>query len=222
MSSVNLLPAYARPAHPWAAIGKDVSPHRVLKIGAAVALLVVLALALGYVHERSVVNDRRSTLADVQTQVAATDAKAAPLRAAQTAAAAPMAAATTVSSGRVAWESVLADLSRVLPRRVQLQSLTVGAPTAFASGASTTAPTTGASTPTTTAAPATPSAFAATGVASSHVRVALVLDRLARLPWLSDVALVSSTNGSAGTSGSLSAGDTFSVTGSFNPNGGAK
>lgn len=222
MSSVNLLPAYARPAHPWAAIGKDVSPHRVLKIGAAVALVALLVLALGYVHERSVVNDRRATLDHVQTQVAAADAKAAPLRAAQTAAAAPMAAATTVSSSRVVWESVLANLSRVLPKRVQLQSLTVGSPAPFASGASAPAPTSGASTPTTPTTTAAPSSFAATGVASSHVRVALVLDRLARLPWLSDVTLVSSANGTSGTGGSLSAGDTFSVTGSFNSNGGAK
>ena len=219
MSSVNLLPAYARPAHPWAAIGKDVSPRRVLKGGAAFACVAVLGLGLGYVHERSAVNDRRATLADVQTQVAAADAKAAPLRAAQSAAAAPMAAASTVSSTRVAWESVLADLSRVLPKRVQLQSLSVQSPAPFASGASTTPTTPSVATPTTTAGPST---FAATGIASSHVRVALVLDRLARLPWLSDVTLVSSANGASGTGGSLSAGDTFSVTAGFNPNGGAK
>ena len=219
MTSVNLLPAYARPAHPWAAIGKDVSPRRVLKGGAAVACVAVLGLGLGYVHERSVVNDRRATLADVQTQVATADAKAAPLRAAQAAAAAPMAAASTVSSTRVAWESVLGDLSRVLPKRVRLQTLTAQSPSPLASGVSTPATT---STPTTTTTTAGASTFAATGVASSHVRVALVLDRLAGLPWLSDVTLVSSANGASGTGESLSAGDTFSVTGSFNSNGGAK
>ena len=47
-----------------------------------------------------------------------------------------------------------------------------------------------------------------------------LLDRLARLPWLSNVMLVSSTSGASG--GALSAGDTFSVTAGFNPNGGAK
>ena len=67
------------------------------------------------------------------------------------------------------------------------------------------------------------SLFSATGVASSQVRVALVLDRLALLPWLSNVALQSVTNGGAGAgSGTLSAGDTFSVGADFNPNGGAK
>ncbi len=65
------------------------------------------------------------------------------------------------------------------------------------------------------------SGFSATGVASSHVKVALVLDRLASLPWLSNVTLVSTANGGAsGTT--LSRGDTFTVTAGFNPNGGAK
>ena len=51
--------------------------------------------------------------------------------------------------------------------------------------------------------------------------VALVLDRLASLPWLSNVTLVSSASGS--TSGTtLSRGDTFTVTAGFNPIGGAK
>jgi hypothetical protein len=53
------------------------------------------------------------------------------------------------------------------------------------------------------------------------VKVALVLDRLGLLPWLSNVTLVSSTNGAAGST-TLSRGDTFSVTAGFNPTGGAK
>jgi hypothetical protein len=65
------------------------------------------------------------------------------------------------------------------------------------------------------------SGFSATGVASSHVKVAVVLDRLASLPWLTNVTLLSTANGSAsGTT--LSRGDTFSVSAGFNPNGGAK
>jgi hypothetical protein len=100
-----------------------------------------------------------------------------------------------------------------------LQGLSVQSPTPLAPGAPIPAPTTptGAPTPATTGA----SGFSATGVASSHVRVALVLDRLASLPWLTNVTLLSSANGSAsGTT--LSRGDTFSVTAGFNPNGGAE
>jgi Tfp pilus assembly protein PilN len=128
-----------------------------------------------------------------------------------------MAAAGTVSERRVAWEQLLADLSRVLPKQVYLRSLSLQSPTPLASGASTPAPTTTPATPATTGA----SGFSATGVASSHVSVALVLDRLTSLPWLTNVTLLSTANG--GTSGTtLSRGDTFSVTAGFNPNGGAR
>ena len=217
MEAVNLLPAYARPGHPWAAVGRDLSPRRVLEAGSVVACVAVLGLGLGYIHERSVVNHKDAALSDVQAQVAVEDAKAAPLRAAQAAAAARMTAATTTSEKRVAWEQLLADVSRVLPNQVYLQSLSVQSPTPLAPGAMAPAPTTPpAGTPTTGA-----SGFSATGVASSHVNVALVLDRLASLPWLSNVTLVSTTSG--GTSGTtLSSGDTFTVTAGFNSNGGAK
>lgn len=219
MEAVNLLPAYARPGHPWAAVGKDLSAHRVVKAGSAAACVVVLGVGLAYYQERSVVNDRQATLADVQAQVAVVDAKAAPLRAAQAAAAARLRAAGTVSERRVAWEGLLADVSRVLPKQVYLQGLSLQSPTPLAPGAVTPAPTTPAGTPT----PATTSGsgFSATGVASSHVKVAVVLDRLASLPWLTNVTLLSTANGSAsGTT--LSRGDTFSVSAGFNPNGGAK
>jgi Tfp pilus assembly protein PilN len=209
MEAVNLLPAYARPGHPWAAVGKDLSAHRVLKGGFVVACVAVLSLGLTFVHERSVVNEKRDALADIQAEVAVADAKAAPLRATQAAAAARIAAAGTVSSNRIAWEGLFRDLSRVLPRQVFLQSLTLQSPTPVAPAGSTTGATAGAT------------GFSATGAASSYVRVALVLDRLASLPWLSNVTLVSSANG--GVSGTtLSRGDVFSVTAGFNPNGGAK
>jgi Tfp pilus assembly protein PilN len=212
MEAVNLLPAYARPGHPWAAVGKDLSAPRVLKAGSVVACVAVLGLGLGYVHERSVVNDKQAALADVQAEVAVADAKAAPLRAAQAAAAARMASAGTVSSRRIVWERQLRDLSRVLPHQVYLQTLSMQSPTPLASGAATAAPTA-----------VSAAGFSATGVASSHVRVARVLDRLASLPWLSNVTLVSSTSGAAGaSSGTLSSGDTFSVTADLNPTGGAK
>jgi Tfp pilus assembly protein PilN len=220
MEAVNLLPAYARPRHPWAAVGQDLSPRRVLEAGSVVACVAVLGLGLGYIHERSVVNHKAAALSDVQAQVAVADAKAAPYRSAQTAAAARMTAATTASEKRVAWEQLLADVSRVLPNQVYLQSLSVQSPTPLAPGATAVAPTTPPVGTTTTAATGV-SGFSATGVASSHVNVALVLDRLASLPWLTNVTLLSTANGSAsGTT--LSRGDTFSVSAGFNPNGGAK
>lgn len=219
MEAVNLLPAYARPGHPWAAIGKDLAPRRVAKIAGATACAVVLGLGLGYLYERSAVNHKQATLADVQAQVAAADKKAAPLREAQAAAAARLVAVATVSKERVVWERLLGDISRVLPSQVFLQSLSLQSPTPLASGATTTSvsPTPGVT------------GFTATGIASSHVRVALVLDRLSSLPWLSNVMLNSSSDGAGGstgaataTSGTLAGGDTFTVSAGFDPTGGAK
>jgi Tfp pilus assembly protein PilN len=217
MEAVNLLPAYARPGHPWAAVGKDLSARRVVKAGTVAACVVAVGVGLAYYQERSVVNDRQATLADVQAQVAVVDAKAAPLRAAQAAAAARLTTAGTVSERRVAWEGLMADVSRVLPKQVYLQALSLQSPTPLAPGATIPAPTA----PTGTPAAAGGSGFTATGVASSHVKVAVVLDRLASLPWLTNLTLLSTANGSAsGTT--LSRGDTFSVSAGFNPNGGAK
>jgi Tfp pilus assembly protein PilN len=213
MEAVNLLPLHARPGRRWATVGRDASPARVLTGGAYVACVVAVGLGLAYVHQRSVIKDQRATLAAVQTEVVAADAEAAPLRAAQAGVAARMPAATAIASSRVTWENLLADLSRVMPRRVRLQTLSLQSPTPLAPGAST--PATAPATPSSTPAPSAGAApFTVTGVATSHVRVALVLDRLASLPWLSNVTLVSSTNGA-----SLSAGDTFSINAGFNPGG---
>jgi Tfp pilus assembly protein PilN len=218
MEAVNLLPAYARPGHPWAAVGKDLSPHRVVKVGSVVACVAAVGIGLVYYNERSVVNDRHAALADVRAQVAVVDAKAAPFRTAEAAAAARMSAAGAASQKRVAWEALLSDVSRVLPKQVYLQSLSAQSPTPMAPGAVTSAPTTPSATP----APAPgASGFSATGVASSHVTVAVILDRLASLPWLTNVTLVSSANGST-TGTTLSRGDTFTVTAGFNPIGGAE
>jgi Tfp pilus assembly protein PilN len=218
MEAVNLLPAYARPGHPWAAVGKDLSARRVLKAGTVAACVVAVGLGASYYLERSVVSNRQATLADVQAQVAVVDAKAAPLRAAQVAAAARMAAAGSASEKRVAWEALLADVSRVLPKQVYLQSLSAQSPTPLSAGGVAPATTTPSATP----APAPgASGFSVTGVASSHVTVAVILDRLASLPWLTNVTLVSSANGST-TGTTLSRGDTFTVTAGFNSIGGAQ
>ena len=217
MEAVNLLPAYARPGHRWASIGKDVAPRRVFTIAGAAACAVVLVLGVAYLVEGTVVKHRRATLATAATQLAAADAKARPMREAQNAVAARMVSAATISKNRIVWEQMLRDISRVLPSQVYLQSLALQSPTPFTAGTGVPG----------TPAPAGAGGFTATGLASSHVRVADVLDRLASLPWLTNVTLVSSTNGSStgatgGTSATLSSGDTFSVSAGFDPTGGAK
>ena len=115
-------------------------------------------------------NDRRATLADVQAQVAVADAKAAPLRAAQAAAAARMTAAGNGlgEPGRLG-AAARRPLARAAEPGLPAEPVPAVADAARVRGSSTTA-----------SDAAGTSGFSATGVASSHVRVALVLDRLAQ------------------------------------------
>jgi Tfp pilus assembly protein PilN len=211
MQSVNLLPAYAQPAGRWATIGKELSPARVIRIGGIAAAVCAVAVGGLYFYERSIVNDRHATLTDAQARLAAVEATAAPLRAAEASSTARAAVIRSVAGSRISWEGVLGDLARVLPDQVYLQSLVAQSPTP-ASAAAVAAP---ATTDTTTppVAAVAPTSFTISGNTMSHVRVALVLDRLALLPWLSDITLGSSTHGDTG--------DQFSITAAFAPAAGA-
>jgi Tfp pilus assembly protein PilN len=210
MEAVNLLPAYARPGHRWATAGKDLSARRVLTVGGAVAGAAAIALGAAFVYERSVVNDKQDTLAAVETQLAVAQAKAEPLRAAQTQSATMLGAIRTISAGRVPWENVLRDLARVLPGGLQLATLQIQSPTPIGpvSDTAASATTSGAT------------GFTVTGNAGSQNRVALALDRLASLPWLTNVTLQSSTRSGSGTGGTGP--DQFTISANFNAAGGAR
>ena len=184
MRPVNLLPAGAQASGLWAGGGSRGATKRAL-VGSGAAVGLAVALLGGvFVYQSGVVNDRRATLAEVEQQVAAAEAKAAEARADQASAQARLAAVKAVASQRVAWEDVLYDLGHVLPRNIRLQSLQ--ATKAGAAGVVAPAPAAGATVPT---------SFSVIGSAGSQRDVALVLDRLALLPWLSDVTLQSSTRG---------------------------
>jgi Tfp pilus assembly protein PilN len=204
MQAVNLLPLDARPASRWTAIGTGLTPNRVIPIGGAVTAAIALILAGLYVYERSVVHDKQNTLADRQARLVAVQAQAQPIRDAQTQAAAMTTAVDSIVAGRMVWDTTLADLARVLPEGVALTSLQATAPAAAVpvAPAPTTTTTSSTTTTTTPAAPvapvASPTAFTISGTAPSHVRVALILDRLALLPWLSGVTLQSSTRTATG------------------------
>ena len=131
-------------------------------------------------------------------------------RQARAASAARLTAFQTVVAQRLAWEDVLRDLSRVLPANVWLQSLNATSPTLTAGAArGTTAPV--ATSPTSPA--AVPVGFTVAGSADSQIRVAQVLDRLALLPWLSNVTLQSSVRGSDDSSVQFTIGATLGSTG---------
>jgi Tfp pilus assembly protein PilN len=214
MEAVNLLPAYARPGNRWATAGKDLPTRSVLRVGGAVAGAAAIAFGGAFVYERSVVNDKQDTLAAVETQLAVAQAKAQPLRAAQSESASMLGAIRTISAQRVPWENVLRDLARVMPRGVQLQALQMASPTPIGPGATASSPS--------GSTPSSATGFTVSGSASSQNRVALALDRLAALPWLTDVTLQSSTRGGEG-AGSGAAPDQFTINATFNnAAGGAK
>jgi Tfp pilus assembly protein PilN len=219
MQAVNLLPAYARPAGRWASVGKELSPARVIRIGAIVAVAAAVLVGALYFYERSVVSDRNATLGDAKARLAAVEATAAPLRAAESSSSARVNVIRSVAASRIVWEKVLRDLAAVLPTQVYLQSLQV-TPAAVAAPppVDSTSTTTSTSTPVTPSAPSSAAGFTITGSANSHARVALVLDRLALLPWLSNVTLQSDTR-SGGVSGTPSGGDQFSISGNFTDSG---
>jgi Tfp pilus assembly protein PilN len=194
MRAVNLLPADATRGRRWVAADGGRADKRFLLTAAAVAGVVVLALGAAFVHAHSVASDRQETLAGLEQEVTVAQAKAASAQAARASAQARRVAVTEVTSKRVTWEQVLRDLGRVLPRNVLLENLQAQSPTptvATSTASTTTTPTTGSA----------PTAFVVTGYTSSQKSVARVIDRLAVLPWLSDVSLQQSTRGDAGKGG---------------------
>jgi Tfp pilus assembly protein PilN len=176
MQAVNLLPEYAQPRRRWAATGTELSSRRILPIGGAAAIVAALLFAGLYFKERSVVSDNKSELANVQARLVAQEARAAPIKAAQASSQARLAMIRSITATRVHWDAVLSDIGRVLPAGVHLSSLAV------ASGA---------------AAATSGSSFSIVGETTAHTRVALVLDRLALLPWLSGISLQGSTRSGA-------------------------
>jgi Tfp pilus assembly protein PilN len=196
MRAVNLLPAGATRGRRWGA-GDRGDAKRVLITAAVVAAVLLAALVAAFVHAHSSVADKQETLAGLEQQVVAAQAKAAAVQAARANSQARRVAVTEVNSKRITWEQVLRDLSRVLPANVWLQNLQAQSPTPTV-GASTTST---VSPPTTTTTGTTPTAFVVTGFTSSQKGVARVIDRLSVLPWLSDVSLQSSTRADTATGG---------------------
>jgi Tfp pilus assembly protein PilN len=192
MRAVNLLPAQPRRSRRWGAAEGGQENKRVLRTAAAAAGVLSLALGGAFFYAHNAVSDNQATLESLEQDVAAAEAKAAPIRAARADAQARRTAVTTVTAKRVTWEQVLRDLSRVLPANVWLKTLHAQSPTP--SGAVSTA----ATTTTTTTPGSAPSAFVVTGFTSSQRGVARVMDRLSVLPWLSDVSLQQSARGDTG------------------------
>jgi Tfp pilus assembly protein PilN len=214
MEAVNLLPLEHKVRAKKRSTPADkLDSRKTLRTGGLAALAVVVLLGALYGYERTVINSKKSALAKDQAALAAIKPKADAIKLAQASAAARLTVISTVTSGRMNWDRALNDFARIVPTDSFLTSLQFAAPVQTASivtpvtPAATTAPTDGTtSTVTPPAAPTGTSTLTVTGTSPGTVAVARVLDRLALIPWLSNVSL-----GSASRSGD-NGGNSFSIT----------
>jgi Tfp pilus assembly protein PilN len=169
------------------------------RVGVAqIAIAVVAVVALGalgalFLTTDSSLKDKRSESAQLEAQLAALQVQARERSSGGTSGLegerlARTTALATALSGRVAWDRLLRDISLVLPSDVFLTALTVQSPTPAVAPAAAVAPAGG--TPVTH--------FAIAGSTDEQQDVALLLSRLAILPELSGVQLVSSLRGDEG------------------------
>jgi Tfp pilus assembly protein PilN len=149
------------------------------------AVVVLAAAAVGFAAHSasSTVSSRNAAVRDLDTQLSKLAAAQTAQQATTTAAAPSRAtAATTITTQRTSWDGFLSSLSRVVPEDVWVMNLTAGS---TSSGTTPTAPPPSAGAP--------PSSFLVTGYTYSQPSVARLMRRLALVPWLQDVNLVTST-----------------------------
>jgi Tfp pilus assembly protein PilN len=193
MRAVNLLPASGAERRE----GENQAGARTIKTiavaGALALVLVAVVFGFAFMQARSDASDRQATLDGLQTEVAQTEAAAAVTAAAAAHTHAHLSAVTSAASGHTAWDGLLGQLSRVMPRGAWLETLQ----TTAAAAATPTSPDPSSTSAVVTTnglsstAPAAPAAatLTATGFARSQAIVPSVLERLALIPALSDVSL---------------------------------
>lgn len=215
MDAVNLLPLEHKAKSKKRSTPADnLDSRKTLRTGGLAAVAIVVLLGALYGYERTVVNSKKSALAKDQTTLAAIKPKADAIKQAQTDAAARVSVISNVTSSRMNWDKALSDFARIVPTDSFLTSLSFAAPVQTSSVlgtvTSTDATPTDTTTSTSTTTPVAPvpstSTLTVAGTAPGTVGVARVLDRIALIPWLSDVSLGSATR--SGDSG----GDSFNIT----------
>jgi len=181
MRAVNLLP-------PDSYAPKERLPYAHVVLGAALPVLAGALVYLGYSLEHSKVVDREDSLGVVQASIAAL-APTSGLADESTQVAGErttrLAALTSALGNRMPWDGLMGQIARVLPRGAWLTSLSAQTPTP--SGSSTG-----------TSASASPTGLTIQGYAPTHKDVADLLERLALVPGLSNVALASTLSSQVG------------------------
>jgi Tfp pilus assembly protein PilN len=216
MDAVNLLPLeHKARAKKRSAPAGNLDSRKTLRTGGLAALAVVVLVGALYGYERTVVNSKKSALAKDQAALAEIKPKADAIKQAKASAAARLSVISNVSSSRMNWDRALNDFARIVPTDSFLTSLSFDAPvqtSSIVAPVAVTPTTTSSSTdPADTTTPATPtpsgsSTLTVAGMSPSTVAVARVMDRLALIPWLSNVSLGSATRSGDG------GGDSFNIT----------
>lgn len=215
MDAVNLLPVdYRERKRKRSAPAANLDGRQTVRVGGAVAGAFVLLLGGLFYWEHKQVSDRQKELASKQAQIAAVQPQVDSIKGAQAAISGRLTVAKSLSASRMNWDRALNDFARVIPTNSSLSNLAITAPVTAATESAAAAPvlpttittsTDGTSTPATPPPTPTGSTLTLTGTAPSTPGVALVMDRLALLPWLSDVALTSAGRQADGS-------NTFSMT----------
>ncbi|MGN6797266.1 MAG: PilN domain-containing protein [Gaiellaceae bacterium] len=201
MDAVNLLPVdYRDRKRKRANPADNLEGRQTLRIGGAVAGVFVVLLGGLFYYEHKQVSDKKRELANTKAQIAAVQPQVDSVKSAQAAISGRLAVAKSLAGTRMNWDRALNDFARIIPTNSYLTSINMTAPvtaaaTAATQAAATAAPVTStdgtaAETPTPPPAP-TVSVLTLAGTAPSTPGVALVMDRLALLPWLSNLSLTS-------------------------------
>jgi Tfp pilus assembly protein PilN len=180
MRAVNLLPldAYAP---------RQRLPHAPVMLAATVPLLAAALVYVGYSLEHAQVADRQLSLGLVQSQIAALSPSQALVAESGQVGDERTRRETALADAlvkQVPWDVTFDQLSRVLPARAWLTSLSAQSPTPATSIAG--------------AAASSPTSVTIQGETYTQADVATVLSRLALVPALADVALASTTSNDIG------------------------
>ncbi len=203
MDAVNLLPVdYRERKKKRTTPADNLDARQTLRIGGAVAGLFVVLLGGLFYYEHKQVSDKQKELANSKAQIAAVQPQVDSIKNAQSAISGRLAVARSLTSTRMNWDRALNDFARIIPTNSYLTSMQMTAPvtaaaTAAAQAAAAAVPTTSADgtaadAPAPVATP-TVSTLTLSGTAPNTPGVALVMDRLALVPWLSNVSLGSAT-----------------------------
>ena len=197
MRAFNLLPAPRVEQRQDGVQSRLQTTNGIAAAAGAVLVLVAVLIGFAFVQGRSDVSDRRTTLDRLETQVARQQAAASVSAAVAAQAQAHLAAFTAASAGRAAYDNLLDQLGRVMPRGAWLDTLQL-TPGAVSTSTTPTTQSTDSAVVTSnglssSGAAVAPAATTLTvnGFALTQDTVARVLDRLALIPALSDVSLQS-------------------------------